>query len=299
MNLRSIDLNLLTIFDAVMAERNISKAAEKIAMSQPAVSAALSRLKLVMQDELFVRSSHGVKPTPRALELEAPIRTILNMISETVIQAREFDYTKSDRVFSFASMDYGGIALVPFLLKHLQDLGATVQFRIWPQYERDLRELMHFGTVDLAMDNVPIIENDFKVEMVRKEPGYCLVRKGHPVIQKSLSLEQFLETPHVVLYPRTDRLSMFDQFLISKGLRRNHGIRVPSFFNMPYIVRETDMICSLPERVALQIAEQFDLNVFPVPVDGWVAPMYLMWHSSLEADQGHKWLREIVMEHCK
>jgi len=299
MNLRSVDLNLLTVFDAIMAERKMSAAAEKIGMSQPAMSAAVSRLRLTLKDELFIRTGSGIKPTPRALELERPIREVLDKISDTISQTLAFDPQKSDRLFTLASIDYGGIAIVPPLLKHLADIEATVRLNVWPQYDEDLKDLMHFGTVDFALDNIPILEDDFHVETVRQEPGYCLVRKQHPRIHGDLSLEQFLENEHVVLYPKGTRISLLDQYLLSNGLRRKHGMKVPSFFNMPYIVQQTDMICALPEKVARHFAQQFDLALYPAPVENWTAPVYLMWHNSLHGDPGHRWLREIIIELCR
>lgn len=299
MNLRSIDLNLLTIFDAIMTEGKMSAAAEKIGMSQPAMSAAVSRLRITLKDELFIRTGSGIKPTPRALELERPIREVLDKISDTISQTLAFDPQKSDRLFTLASIDYGGIAIVPPLLKQLAEINATVRLNVWPQYEEDLKDLMHFGTVDFALDNIPILEDDFHVETVRQEPGYCLVRKQHPRIQGSLNLEQFLENEHVVLYPKSNRISLLDQHLLSNGLRRKHGMKVPSFFNMPYIVQQTDMICALPEKVARHFAQQFDLALYPAPVENWTAPVYLMWHNSLHGDPGHRWLREIIIELCR
>ncbi|NIB40426.1 LysR family transcriptional regulator [Pseudomaricurvus alkylphenolicus] len=299
MNLRSVDLNLLTIFDAIMTERKLSAAADKIGMSQPAMSAALGRLRITLKDELFLRTGSGVRPTPRALELERPIREILDKISDTIAQTQEFDPTKSDRIFTLASIDYGGIAVVPSLLQKLADLQTSVRVNIWPQYEEDLKDLMHFGSVDFALDNIPILEDDYHVETVRQEPGYCLVRKDHPDIRDELTLDQFLAAEHVVLYPKTNRISLLDQHLLSTGLRRRHGMKVPSFFNMPYIVQKTNMICALPEPVARHFAELFDLALYPAPVEDWKAPLYLMWHNSLHGEPGHRWLREMIIELCR
>lgn len=299
MNLRSVDLNLLTIFDAIMTERKMSAAAEKIGMSQPAMSAAVSRLRLTLKDELFIRTGSGIKPTPRALELERPIREVLNKISDTISQTLEFDHQTSDRVFTLASLDYGAISLVPNLLTRLHSQNSNVRINIWPQYDEELKDLMHFGAVDFAMDNIPILEDDFHIETVRQEPAYCLVRKDHPKIQEAPSMAQFLDAEHIVLYPKTKRISLLDQHLMANGMRRKHGMKVPSFFNMPYIIQQTDMICALPEHVARHFAKEFNLNIFPAPVEDWTAPVYLMWHSSLNGDPGHKWLRELIIELCQ
>ena len=299
MNLRSIDLNLLTIFDAIIAEKNLSRAAEKIGMTQPAMSAALGRLRITMKDELFLRTGRGLTPTPRARELQQPIRDILDRINSTLSQTQRFDPKTSERVFILASIDYGGIAVIPRLLQHLQQIESTVKTNIWPQYETDLVEQMHFGKVDFAIDNIPITDNEFHIEMLCQERAFCLVRKGHPKICDTLDLEQFLEAKHVVLYPHGDRVSQLDEYLISKGLRREYGIKVPSFFNMPYIVQSTDLICGLPERMALHFAELFGLKAMPAPVGDWLASYYLMWHRGLEEDPGHKWLREIIIKLCR
>ncbi|TQV78846.1 LysR family transcriptional regulator [Exilibacterium tricleocarpae] len=295
MNLRSVDLNLLTIFDAIMTERKMSAAADKIGMSQPAMSAAVARLRLTLNDELFIRTGSGVKPTPRALELERPIRRILDLVSETVTQSVTFDHQKTDRVFTLASVDYGGIVVVPQLLRRLQAEASAVRINIWPQYEADLKDLMHFGSVDFAVDNIPLLEDDFHIEILCREPGYCLARRDHPKIQQSLSMEQFLQTEQVALYPKDKRISLLDQHLLANGLRRRHGMRVASFFNMPYIVAESNMICTLPEKVARHFAALFDLQLLPAPLDDWRAPVYLMWHSSLHGDPGHQWVRDIIL----
>lgn len=299
MNLRSVDLNLLTIFDAIVTEQNLSRAAEKIGMTQPAMSAALGRLRLTLNDELFVRTGRGVRPTPRALELQQPIRDILDRVSATLSRAERFNPDTSTRVFTLASIDYGGIAVIPQLLQHLQEINSSVKVNIWPQYEADLKEQMHFGSVDFAIDNIPITDNEFQVEMLRQEGAYCLVRKGHPTIGDSLSLEQFLEAEHVVLFPHGDRVSQLDEYLIARGMRRKYGVKVPSFFNMPYIVQRTDMICGLPTRMALHFAQLYGLRALPAPVEGWAATYYLMWHQGLEEDPGHQWLRELIVNLCR
>ena len=299
MNLRSIDLNLLTIFDAIMTERKMSTAADKIGMSQPAMSAAVSRLRLTLKDELFIRTGSGIKPTPKALELQRPIRQILDMISATVTRSMAFDHRTSDRVFTLASVDYGGIVVVPQLLRLLQAEEASVRLNVWPQYEEDLKDLMHFGSVDFALDNIPILEDDFHIEILRREPGYCLVRRDHPDIQGDLTLRQFLETEQVALYPKDKRISLLDQHLLANGLRRRHGMRVASFFNMPYIVKESNMICTLPESVARHFSALFDLQLLPAPLDDWRAPVYLMWHNSLHSEPAHQWLRQHILQLCR
>ncbi len=299
MNLRSVNLNLLTIFDAIFTEQNLSRAADKIGMSQPAMSAALGRLRLTLNDELFIRTGRGLKPTPRALELQHPIQDILDRISSTLSNTERFDPNSSERVFTLASVDYGGVMIVPKLLRHLQQIDSPAKINLWPQYESDLKEQMHFGSVDFAIDNIPITDNAFHTEVLMQEQAYCLVRKDHPNIHDELTMEQFLDVEHVVLYPQGDRISQLDEHLISKGLRRKYGAKVPNFFNMPYIVQSTNLICGLPESMAQHFARLYNLRALPAPVNDWVATYYLMWHSYLDNDPGHIWLRDIIIALCR
>ena len=299
MNLRSVNLNLLTIFDAIFTELNLSRAADKIGMSQPAMSAALGRLRITLNDELFIRTGRGLKPTPRALELQHPIRDILDRISSTLSDTERFEPGSSERIFTLASVDYGGVMIIPKLLQYLQHIKSPVKMNLWPQYESDLTERMHFGAIDFAIDNIPITDNAFHTEVLTRERAFCLVRKDHPDIRDTLTLEQFLDAEHVVLYPQGDRISQLDEHMIAKGLRRKYGVKVPNFFNMPYIVQSTDLICGLPESMARHFARLHDLRVLPAPIDDWVATYYLMWHCYLDNDPGHKWLRDIIIAQCR
>jgi DNA-binding transcriptional LysR family regulator len=294
-NLRSVDLNLLTIFDAIYTEQNLSRAAEHIGMSQPAMSAALGRLRVEFKDELFVRTGRGVKPTPRAIELSHPVRDVLDRIIATLSQVRSFDPETSQRLFTIASTDYGGTSVIPKLLEYMQRTQCAVRVNVWPQYESGLKDLMHFGSVDFAIDSTPITDTDFHNEILAREPVWCLVRADHPVIGNTLTIEQYLEAEHIAVYPQGGRASQLDEYLIERGMRRNHSIRVPSFFNMPYIVKSTDAICSLPETTARHFAKVHALRALRIPSVDWVATYYLMWHSSMAQNPAHQWLRNILV----
>ncbi|WP_170150145.1 LysR family transcriptional regulator [Parahaliea mediterranea] len=299
MNLRSIDLNLLTVFHAVITEGNISRAAEKIGMSQPATSAALSRLRLILKDELFIRTGRGVRPTPRAQELEKPVRQILEMIRNTLTQPEEFDYTASNRSFTIASMDYGGVLIAPRLMYYLQQLGSPVTINIHSSNDARLIDKMRFGTVDFNIDYMQMVEEDFHNAHVITETASCLVRKAHPIIRDELTLDQYLDAQQVVVYPYGQRVSVMEEFLTAMDVRRHRTMVVPSFLNYPYIVSSTDLICTLPSRVGRIYAAQYDLNLFPLPVPGFKVDYYLMWYAGLEYDPAHRWMQEILLNLCR
>ena len=160
MNLRSVDLNLLTVFDAVYTEGNMSRAAEKINMSQPALSLAISRFRHLAGDELFERAGRGVRPTPRANELAAPIRRALDMIIGALEQAADFDATTSDRTFNLLLGDAGELILMPPLMRWLETANANVHINTLPLAGTDVRKEMHFGNVDLYLWITPLDTDD-------------------------------------------------------------------------------------------------------------------------------------------
>lgn len=299
MNLRSVDLNLLTLFDAIMTEQNLTRAGDKIGISQPSMSNALSRLRALTGDELFVRSGRGVKPTPKAMLLAGPIRTILDMVVNTLSMDSDFDYQASDRSFNLVLGDFGDVVLMPRLLQWLGELNCKVRINLLHRGESDYREEMHFGKIDLLLSAIPTVDEEIHCEQIFSEPEYSLVRRDHPEIKDSLSLEQFLAQEQVVLSAPIRQGFMIDQQLRARNLERKHQVTVHSSTEMPHIVAATDMICTMPLSMARQCAEIFNLKMFPTPLEGVDVTGYLMWHKSLQNDAGHKWLRGLIIDLCR
>lgn len=298
MNLRSIDLNLLTIFDAIVSEGNLTHAADRIGMSQPAISAALGRLRITLNDELFISTGRGVKPTQRALQLQEPVRFILDEIRSALSVAYDFDPKTSDRQFSINSIDYGGVVVIPRLLRYLQGIDSSITINVSPDSMEDSQGVIDLGSADLAISSNPVVAPDFECRVLRHERPYCLVHKQHPEIAGSINVEQFEEAKHVLLYSNSSRGLVLDAHLLELGVRRVCGSRVPSFFNMPYMVTNSDMICTMPRQMAEDFAQQFGLQAFAAPFENWSAIYYLIWHGSLEDDSGHRWLRDTIFQLC-
>lgn len=298
MNLRSIDLNLLTIFDAIISEGNLTHAADRIGMSQPAISAALGRLRITLNDELFISTGRGVKPTQRALQLQQPVRHILNEIKLALSVVENFDPKISDRQFSINSLDYGGVVVIPRLLRYLQSINSSITVNVSPDSVEDSHGVIDLGSADLAISNNPVVGPDFECQILRHEQPYCLVRKEHPEIAGSLNVEQFEKAKHVLLYSNSSRGLVLDAHLVELSVKRVCASRVPSFFNMPYMVANSDMICTMPRQMAEDFAVQFGLQALAAPFEQWSAIYYLIWPSSLEEDSGHRWLRETIFRLC-
>ncbi len=299
MNLRSLDLNLLLVFDAVYSEGSISKAAQKLHLSQPTVSNALARLRERLDDPLFERSRHGMAPTPRAKKLSDPIRQALNVLELGLRDGGAFDFANSTREFVVAVEDYGEAVIVPRFVKWLADVAPHIRIRIRPEPSAQLKAELREGSVDLALDYFALADPSYRSQLVLIETLRSLSRRDHPMLQERLSLELFLALPHVVLSAPANAQPMIDLALSKRGLQRHVAVSVPHFISMPLMVQATDMICTLPARMAHLYADSFRLRLHAVPLRLPRFPVYLVWHKSIEADAGHEWLRNQLMEFCR
>ncbi|RPH65221.1 MAG: LysR family transcriptional regulator [Burkholderiales bacterium] len=306
MNLRSIDLNLLTIFDAILAEGNQSRAANKLGMSQPAMSNALARLRATLDDPLFVRTAQGMTPTSRARALAAPIRQALDLVQaglERTKRGDKFDYSSSTRSVVIAVEDYGDSVIMPRFMDWLMQTAPGVRVRI----RRDpagaaLSKKLSDGSVDLAIQYFRLRDGELHVKHLLGEEFVSMVRQDHPTVGDSLGLAQYLALPHVVfgrLGRRGIRNSIVDRELRRLGLSRRIALQVPGFQSMPVIVQSTNFVCTLPRRMAQVYAHHFRLKTLKTPLDLPPLPLYLMWSKSMDLDPAHQWLRDSVYELCR
>lgn len=297
LNLRTIDLNLLVVFDAVYAAGNLSRAAHQLAMTQPAVSNALARFRALTRDRLFVRGARGVTPTPLADRLAEPVRRALELVREGLEGVRAFDPRTSTRNFTLASA-FGievlvGAAVVNWVRQVAPGVtvrGVTVveRQRLWP----DLRD----GIVDIAADFIPPRDDRFTSERVMQAEAVVVVRKGHPRIRSRLTLAGYLAEEHVVL----SRAGMADMRLEGAeplmALDRRVLLEVPSSLSVALVVSQSDLVGVLGRRLAEVLAPQLGLKILPLPVKLPLFPAYIVWHRSRDSDPGHRWLRRGIKE---
>lgn len=299
MNLRSLDLNLLLVFDAIYTERSISKAAVKLNLSQPAVSNALARMRDRLQDPLFQREGYGMTPTPRSKTLYKPIRQALDLLERGLRDNNDFDYAGSDREFVIAFEDYGEIVILPRFVDWLASTAPNVRICIRPERSSMLKTQLREGGVDLAMDYFALQEQGFNSKCVVTESLVCLARQGHPEIGDVLSLETYLSLRHVVITPRARTRPMIDLALTKRGFKRRISLVVPHFLSMPAVVRSSDLICTLPRRLAYLYADLYNLRAYSLPIRTPEFPAYLIWHDSFAKDPGHVWLRTNLIDFCE
>jgi DNA-binding transcriptional LysR family regulator len=299
MNLRSLDLNLLRVFDAIYSERSISRAALRLHLSQPAVSNALGRLRERLGDALFERTPHGMTPTAHAKTLAGPIRQALLLLERGLRGQEAFDFADARREFVVAVEDYGETVILPRFIDWLAKVAPGVTVRIRPEPAVQLRSELRDGAVDLALDYFSLPEPAFRSRVVVLETLLSLLRRDHPMGGgERLSLDTYLSLRHVILEPRVQSLPMIDLALSKRGLARRIAVTVPHFTSMPVIVQASDMVGTLPHRMALLYADHFRLKTYQLPLRIPRFPIFLIWHESTEADAGHQWFRNHLMEFC-
>jgi len=296
MNLRSVDLNLLTVFDAVMTEGNITRAAEKIGMSQPAMSIAINRFRHIAKDKLFERTGRGVRPTQRALQLSGPVRRALDIVTEALEHGSDFDIRHSDRAFNVVLSGFGEVIMLPALMGLLESQGSQIRINTRSALNIDIEKEMHFGNIDLFLWVLPSQSSDMSCLQIGTMKEVCLVRKGHPNAGKSISLQDYAGLRHIVFrMPGDYGPTINDRELWRHGLHREHAMTVHSFFDAPRVINATDLICSVPNMLGRHLAKTHQLKLVesPLPTE---FPVYLIWPKSMDSDPGHQWLRNTVRE---
>jgi DNA-binding transcriptional LysR family regulator len=300
MNLAGIDLNLLVAFDALLTERSVTRAATRIGLSQPAMSNALARLRTVVGDPLFVRTPRGMTPTARAKALSERVRFALKEIQSALEDVQAFDAKSSIREFNVATTDYANLMLLPRLLHRLKEIAPKVRVRVRPLHRAHARLALQVGELDLGiawrLEEAPFDSQGFYTKALFEEQLVCIVRKDHPTVRDRLKIAQFLRLEHVVVGPPDEYILIVDQVLAHKGLKRRVAVTVPEATVSPFIIAQTDMIASVPARVARLFSKTLPLRILPLPVRLPPLTVRLLWHERNHTDPGHQWLRIVLSD---
>src|SRR5262245_13009468 len=250
MDIRRLDLNLLRVFETVYRTRNLTTAGEALALSQPAMSHALRRLREALKDPLFVRLPRGLRPTPYADQLASPVTRALGEL-RTALDRSKFEPSSSTRTFRIAMTDIGEQVFLPALTRHFQRVApvATLQTRQIPV--KDLREAMHGGEVDAAMGFIPQLGAGFYQQRLFLDDYVCMARRGHPHISAPLTLEKYRRTTHALVSSEgTGHGERIEHALQSRHIRAKVALRVTHFLAVPSIVAHTDLAVVLPRNLA-------------------------------------------------
>ena len=295
MNLRSLDLNLLVVFDAIYRERNVTRAAEKVFLTQPAASNALSRLRGHLKDELFLRGPEGLRPTPRAIELAPRLHAILTELQQ-VLEQPEFDPATARPKMTIAAHDYFSVLVAPSLLKILtrEAPGSRVEI-VQPQdtaFEDLDRGEIDF-TANAFFEEIP---ERFGQTRLLEDSYCCLTRKDHPLFRtRRQRLNQYTKASHLLVSPRGGTRGFVDDELAKVGLSRHVGLVINNFAAAPPIVAHSDLILTAPSRVLkkLMTAEHVMFNS-PVNAPIEYCRLELVWHEKLSHHPLQEWLRSAI-----
>jgi DNA-binding transcriptional LysR family regulator len=293
MNVQDLDLNLLRVFDAVLHEKGVTPAASRLGLTQPAVSNALARLRKSFGDALFVRTPRGVDATPFARELAEPVRQALALLESALAHGPGFDPATSTRAFRFYMSDLGQIEFLPPLVERVQREAPGVRLEAIALEVDDIAGALAAGALDVAMGFLPGLAAPVRRRALFRDPYLCLMRADHPI--KTLTRKRFLDASHALVTYRGGH-RVVEEALERAGLARRIALRVPHFTVVPMVLERTDLILTLPARVARVFERRGNLKALPPPVAIPLAEVAVHWHERFEPDPGNRWLRGLMIE---
>ncbi|MDF5734459.1 MAG: LysR family transcriptional regulator [Nostoc sp. S13] len=296
-NLQQLDLNLLLVLYALLQERNVTNAGEKIGLSQSATSNALGRLRQVFNDPLLVRSKKGMVLTPRAQELLEPLQKILLNI-EQLIQPSSFEPKTAQGTIQLAASDYATVLILPKVLKQISQQAPQLNLECH-HWRSDTLDLLRNGVIDLGLGvpNLPKT-SEFRFQKLFVEDYVSVVRADHPITQMDLTIESYVAWPHAFITPINaipgSTKTLVDTVLEGLGVKRRVMLKLPHFLSAPLIVAQTDLIVTLPSRIAMLFAEYTNLAILKPPIELGNYNFLQIWHERCDHDPLHIWLRELI-----
>ncbi|MEK8052758.1 LysR family transcriptional regulator [Ideonella sp. DXS22W] len=296
MELTDIDLNQLVVFQQLIAERSVSRAAENLGLTQPAVSNTLAKLRRQFGDDLFVRTPAGMMPTPFAEQLAEPVGYALGMIHSGLNQHSRFAPASLERTLTIGMTDIGEIVFLPALVARLRQEAPGISLATVRTTATSLRDDMEAGKVDLAIGPLPQLKAGFFQRQLFRQRYVCLFRQGHALDRKRLSLADFKAAEHLVIVSAGTGHGRVDALIQRAGIERSTRLTVPHFVSVGHILQRSDMVATVTERLAQCLAGPFELSFRPHPLDLPDVAINVFWHAKVHRSPMHQWLRGIVFE---
>jgi DNA-binding transcriptional LysR family regulator len=295
MDIRSVDLNLLVALDALLGERNVTRAAARLSLSQSAMSAALARLRTLFGDPLLLRTAGGMLPTSKGLELAAPVRQLVADVGRLVQQAGAFDPASARVTFTIAASDYVEYAILPRLVDYLEANAPLARFAVRAMDFGAIGRQLEAGEVDLGILGAGFAPPNARSRPLFLERFVCVVRRDHPRIRDGLTLDEFCALDHLLVQPSGSGFTaQTDDALAAIGRRRQVRLSVPHFLLVPEILVRSDMIVVLPERLARGYRDRF--RIFDPPLQMPPFAIVEVWHERTHRDPALVWLRQALAD---
>lgn len=295
--MRDIDLHLLNVFDAIMVEGSVTRASQRLGLSQPAVSNAIGRMRLLWNDPVFVRDGRGVRPTPRALELWRSIAAPLQEIRGVALSTA-FNPATTRRRFRLCVNDFITYPLWPRLRRLVEAEAPGVDILAVPWQIQNTRQILLEGLADIALSASESLGQEIRQQWVFDSHYVCAMRKGHPLAARPLTMKAFLGADHLLVSLSGDPVGLIDDLLAEKGLRRRIAMTINNFYGMVDLLVASDLICVMSDNFFRHHPLKNKLVLAKIPFTVPSNRLNLAWHIRHENDAGHRWLRERILPMC-
>ena len=293
MKIKDTDLNLFIAFDVIYTEKNLTKSGQVLGITQPAVSNALARLRDLFNDELFIRTSRGMIPTPVANQLIGDIRNALSLIQNTISVSEKFDPSTAEMTFKISIGDTSEYRLLPLLIKQLAEIAPKVKVETYLTARKDAPRELASGAIDFSID--PPLQSDqhLKHEKIYQEDYVMIVRQDHPILKKQkITIEDYLDLSHIHISNRKTGMGHVDMTLYKLGLTRDIYLRAQHFLVAPYIVEQSDMAITTTKGFAVD--RNLAWKELPFDIDPLV--LHLYWHENNDNESSSKWMRDLMLK---
>ncbi|MFK3737580.1 LysR family transcriptional regulator [Massilia sp. TN1-12] len=292
----SIDLNLLSVFQEVYRERQISGAARRLGLTQSAVSNALARLRRTFGDELFVRTAHGMQPTPLAQQMAEPIGAAMAQVALALSQRSRFEPATSTRRFTLAMTDVGEVYFMPVLVERCRALAPGIEVASVRANAATLKDGMETGRVDLAIGAFEDVSEALYQRQLFRQRFVSMFRKGHPLDAGKVDLGRFVAATHLIVDSAQSPYDRINVLLEKAGVGANSRFRVPHFTAVPYIVSTSELVVTVPQKLAESAAKPFGLKWIEPPLALPTLQTNVFWHRRFHHDPGNQWLRGLIAD---
>ncbi len=295
--MKKVDLNLLLVFEALLQTKNVTQAGALVGISQPATSFALTKLRTILNDPLFVRTPQGMQPTPQAILLAKPIQQALDIIRNDVLQRPEFDLATTERRFTLAMTDVAEMVFLPRVLRLLKEQAPQANLKTVIMSSAELEGALETGAVDLAVGLFPDLKRaSFYQQRLFQHPFVCIVRADHPLIGRKMTIQQFLDASHAVIEAEGRNYEIFERVLERRGLKRRVVLSIPHFLSIPMVIADSDLIVTIPYVLAEVFARSTKIRLVPPPIKVGTYDVRQYWHERFHKDPANRWLRTAIAE---
>jgi DNA-binding transcriptional LysR family regulator len=291
-NLSAVDLNLLVAFDALLAERNVTRAAQRIGLSQPALSKALNRLRDIFADPLFERREGLMLPTPQALKLSQPVRRALDEI-QSALAPQDFDPRRAEASVTLGLVDYYEVLLLPPLLRELQRSAPGIDLVVKPTDRVRVYDQFTKNEIDFAVLPIPESVTELHADPLMIEDAVTLMAEGNPLAH-DFTLERFAEARHLIVALEGQGVGRIDALLAARGLKRRIALRLPHFASVPFVIGGSDLVTTMPRGLGTLLAAAAKIICLPPPLPVPPVTVHLAWHPRNAAAPLHCWMRETI-----